>query len=203
MHEKGVNLLNKRDHRVQMKKILSDLDDSKKIQYDRSIHANLINHEKWKQSQTIAVTISMVLEINTYPVIEQAWKEDKTVVVPKCQPESKTMTFYRLEDISQLEKSFYGLKEPNPSISQAINPSSIEWMIVPGLIFDGNGFRIGHGGGYYDRFLAKNSLSTVSLSYLEQLVTTVPHDNYDVPVDVIVTPEKVIQAKLVRENDRK
>jgi len=186
-----------------MKKILSDLDNKKKDKYDREIHDHLFSYEGWRKSQTIGVTISLGMEIDTYRIIEKAWEDGKKVFVPKCYPQYKTLTFYLLDNFSQLENSFYGLREPNTDISQAIDPTSIEWMIVPGLIFDRDGYRIGHGGGYYDRFLAAHSLSTISLCYSEQVVESISHDMYDIPVDMIVTPCEVIKAKILREKRNK
>ncbi|WP_280768447.1 5-formyltetrahydrofolate cyclo-ligase [Salipaludibacillus daqingensis] len=187
--------MDKRELRLKMKKTLKGIDHVKKQQDENRIYRNLFSHDNWKTSDIIGVTISVGFEIDTTPIIEQAWKEAKTVVVPKCQSRDKTMTFYTLEDFNQLENSFYGLKEPNTDVTEAISPSFIQWLIVPGLIFDRRGYRIGHGGGYYDRFLAKHVLSTVSICMPEQLVESIPNDKFDLPVDFLITPDDVLFTK--------
>ncbi|WP_416149366.1 5-formyltetrahydrofolate cyclo-ligase [Salipaludibacillus sp. HK11] len=190
--------MSKTDLREKVKKEISALEKVVKERYLQRIYSTLFSHENWIKSDTIGVTISVGNEIATESIIRQAWLEGKQVLVPKCDSSNKTMTFYLLENFDQLENSFYGLKEPNPTRSQIHRPDSIDWMIVPGVVFDQLGYRIGQGGGYYDRFLASYPLSTVSVCYPLQLVRDLPHERHDIPVDFILTPDQEIQTKKTR-----
>lgn len=147
------------------------------------------------QIKTMAITISHHREIDTYRLIRYAWNHQIQVVVPKCRPKTREMDFYRLNDFRQLEDSFMGLKEPNEEKSELITNEMIDLVVVPGVCFDKNGYRIGYGGGYYDRFLQKYRGLTVSLCLDEQLIPNVSKDDHDIPVQTILTETKTIIVK--------
>ncbi len=125
-------------------------------------------------ASTIAVTISRGLEIPTRPVIEQAWEEGKQVCIPKCDPDTKKMQFRTYQTDDQLETVYAGLLEPVIEKTKEVKPSQIDLMIVPGVCFDTDGFRIGFGGGYYDRYLSDYKGKTVSLLLSASCLHTSP-----------------------------
>ncbi|MCR6110443.1 5-formyltetrahydrofolate cyclo-ligase [Bacillus sp. A301a_S52] len=164
------------------------------------IHKKLFSHYVWKEASTIAVTVSMKNEINTLPIIEQAWQDNKQVVVPRCRRSDNALLFYNLTHWEELQESFYGLREPDVTRCPLRNRSDIDLVIVPGLVFDEKGYRIGYGGGYYDRFLTGEYLfSTMSLCYEFQITKALPIDTYDRPVSWLVTPERVIKTDSAKQ----
>lgn len=155
---------------------------------DEAIHQTLFASDLWVESQTIALTLSLPLEINTSPIIHKAFKEGKTVCVPKVTEQG--LTFHIIHSFDDLETGVMNILEPTtPSTTQVI-----DLCLVPGRVFDRTGYRIGWGGGYYDRFLETYNGTTLALAYTVQLVDHVPTEPHDLPVQWIVTEKEMIQC---------
>ena len=86
------------------------------------------------------------------------------------------------------------LKEPNPEETNIIPIENISYLIVPGVVFDQNGYRIGFGGGYYDRFLSKYDGPTISLAFDEQILLEVPNESFDIPVQSILSDKRRLEC---------
>lgn len=183
------------DKKIIRKNIIEALSLIKKPQYEQlsyEIANNLYSDTYWKEAKTIGVTVSKTPEVDTFQIIRRAWEEGKQVVVPKCLPKTKEMSFRLLSRFDQLETVYYGLFEPIECETQEVTPSKIDLIIVPGVAFSDRGYRIGFGGGYYDRFLATYTGHTVSLAFDPQLISTLPVEEHDIPVEKIITSKKVI-----------
>lgn len=178
--------------RNQVKKRLQSIDKDTYESYCERINKRLFKHAFWKQSETIALTISRGREIETSMIIEEAWRQNKKVVIPKCYPDQFKMEFRTFESESQLEIVYFGLKEPIVSKTSLIKAQDIDLVIVPGICFDREGFRIGYGGGYYDRYLSEYKGQTISLAFETQIVPSIPVEPYDMPVHQILTEKEVI-----------
>lgn len=178
--------------RSQMKEKLSELPKPLYESYSCQIASNLYQTAAWKDAEMIGITISRFPEVDTAPIIKKAWEAGKKVAVPKCYPKEKILSFRILNDFSQLESVFYGLLEPAVEKTTEAETKAIDLLIVPGLAFTNEGYRIGFGGGYYDRFLCHFSGKTLSLAFPMQLVGQFPIDRHDIPVSKIITTDKVI-----------
>lgn len=181
----------KKKMRMDIQKKLSDLSDGIRDLESEQMREQLFQTDIWKNATTIGVTVSRGNEINTYPIIERAWGEEKTVVVPKCHAKDFSMDFRKIDSYEQLEVVYFGLKEPIVEKTELITPEEIDLLIVPGLLFDEKGFRIGFGGGFYDRYLERYPGITVSLSHPVQLNNDIPKEPFDKPVDYLILPKKV------------
>ncbi|WP_214820254.1 MULTISPECIES: 5-formyltetrahydrofolate cyclo-ligase [unclassified Exiguobacterium] len=157
-------------------------------QVDQVIHHRLFATEIWKESQTVAVTSSLPLEIDTSPIIHEAFEAGKTVCVPKVTEQG--LTFHIIHSVDDLETGVMNILEPTTPPTT----KTIDLCLVPGRVFDRSGYRIGWGGGYYDRFLRTYEGETVSLAYSVQLVDQVPTEPHDLPVQWIVTEKEMIQC---------
>jgi len=111
------------------------------------------------------------------------------LVLPKVAGEELELLY--VEDLSSLERGAYGI--PEPSGGQKASPEEIEFAAVPGVAFDREGYRLGFGKGYYDRLLKKISAPKVGVAYSFQVIDYVPRDEWDEPVDLIVTEEGIIR----------
>ncbi|MED4204411.1 5-formyltetrahydrofolate cyclo-ligase [Neobacillus mesonae] len=180
--------------RKQVKDTLSQLSKPLYEDYSYKIACRLFEEEEWQKADVIGVTVSMPPEVDTYQIIRKAWETGKTVVVPKCVPKEKKLSFRTLTEFSQLESVFYGLLEPVPTLTTEVSPEQIGLLIVPGLAYTKAGYRIGFGGGYYDRFLTNYNGNTVSLAFKEQMISDFPVEKYDLPVGKIITPNDVIKT---------
>lgn len=179
--------MDKKTLRKKLKATLENIDNDKRREVTHKLLTQLIHSDLWNQAQTVGVTVSGGFEWDTISIIEQGWKDGKTIVVPKCIPEIRQLDFYQIDNFEQLEDSFYNLREPNPLITTKVEKQDIDLLIVPGIGFDKRGFRIGFGGGYYDRFLANFPNKTVSICYSKQLIDKFPNEPYDMPVQTILT----------------
>lgn len=173
---------------------LSDLDQSERKEIEQSFHEQLFNSDVWKKSDSIGVTISQGSEWDTVSIIEQAWKENKKVSVPKSIHKTRELHFYEIDHFNQVEKGYYDLQEPIPEKTTFTEPNDMELLIVPGLAFNKQGYRVGFGGGYYDRFLANFSNERVSLVYTKQFMDDIPVEEFDLPVDHIITEQGIIHT---------
>lgn len=160
-----------------------------------SIVQRFIASSLFQQSNTIGVTISRFPEVQTKRLIEEAWRQGKTVVVPRCNISTKTMTFRTLSSVDQLETTHYTLREPKVNETESVDSSSIDLLIVPGVVYSNEGYRIGFGGGYYDRYLMNYKGKTVSLAFTEQTGHVVPVESHDIAVDYIVSDTQWIDCK--------
>ncbi|MBB6448260.1 5,10-methenyltetrahydrofolate synthetase [Geomicrobium halophilum] len=125
-------------------------------------------------------------------IMEKGWKQGKKVCVPKCFPAKKELQFYEIDGYHQLEDGFFDLIEPIPEKTDKKNKEEMDVLIVPGLIFDRRGYRIGFGGGYYDRFLSDFPNQTISLASSFQVRATIPACEYDIPVQQIITENEIL-----------
>ena len=165
---------------------LNALSIQHRAKINRDLHAQLFQQTEWKQASTIGVTISFEHEWDTWPIIEKAWQDHKSVVVPKCNPIDKTMTFYQIKTEDDLEVQFYNIMEPIETRTNSVNKQAIDLLIVPGVVFDDYHYRIGHGGGYYDRFLADFSGDTVSLVWQGQMIAKIMTESFDQPIKQLI-----------------
>lgn len=180
--------------RKEMQAILASIDKGQYQQWSREIAEKLYVDESWKNSHTIGIIVSKMPEVNTIGIIQQAWKEGKRVVVPKCLPDTRAMTFHEITSFNQLEVVYYGLREPIIEKTKQVEKEEIELILVPGLMYTRNGYRLGFGGGYYDRFLVDYKGHTITLAFSEQIVSELPIESFDIPVEKIITNKEVIKC---------
>lgn len=179
------------------KEILSKLNRMpKEIHKDKTekIIQRLVENPLFAQAETIGVTISAFPEVDTSVLIDHCWKIGKKVAVPRCIPSSREMDFYILADYSELENVYMKLMEPRIDRCPYAAPDEIGLMLVPGVAFSRSGYRIGFGGGYYDRYLAAYQGNTISLAFEIQLMESIAVESHDVPVQGIITENEWITA---------
>ncbi|WP_257345863.1 5-formyltetrahydrofolate cyclo-ligase [Pseudalkalibacillus decolorationis] len=183
--------MTKKEIRQNIQKQLVKMPKRDKEKLSEQIRGKLFATKEWEAAHTIGVTVSRGTEIDTYSIIRRAWEDGKVVAVPKCHPSDFSMSFHKLESFDQLETVYYGLKEPIIEKVEPVFPEQIDLLIVPGLAYDQGGYRIGFGGGYYDRYLQRYSNRTVSLLLPIQLVHDLPKESFDLPIDCLILPDKV------------
>lgn len=142
--------------------------------------------EQYRRAKTIYGYMPYNQEVQTIPMLERAMQEGKQVAVPKVYGD--TMKFILVTDLTKMEKSDFGIPEPIADGPVANDPTAL--VLMPGLAFTARGDRMGYGGGYYDKFLsAEPDHPTVALCYDFQLLPSLPTEEYDIPVDLVLTGE--------------
>ncbi|HHY73014.1 MAG TPA: 5-formyltetrahydrofolate cyclo-ligase [Bacillus bacterium] len=187
--------MNKVEMRRLMQQKLKEVPSDVMGRWSSEIAVHLYNLHDWVEADTIGITISRSREVDTRAIIEKGWGLGKRIVVPKCEPETRGMTFRVLQSFEQLEVVYYGLEEPKEAETKAISLNEIDLLIVPGLVYNKTGYRVGFGGGYYDRFLSNYNGRTAALAFEVQLVEELPIEPHDMPVDSIITNEQVVLCR--------
>ena len=170
------------------KKILQEmktLSQEQKQAMDQVLTERFLQHPFYQEAKTIATYLSFPHEFQTQELIEQALKDGKKVLIPKTYPKGR-MEFV-VYDPQQLKKTSFGLLEPQGDL-EVVDTSRIDLIHVPGLVFTREGYRIGYGGGYYDRYLENFAGQTMSTIYPCQIQTFNP-DSHDIPVQEVLIYE--------------
>ncbi len=149
---------------------------------DEKIYNNLVKLRSVEECGTFLVYASSPIEVDTRRFITKMLAEGRTVAVPRCI--GKNMVFLSVDSLDGLVRSRYGVDEPPDGIE--ITDFSDTVCIVPALRYDRNGYRLGWGGGFYDRFLRNYTGHSIGICY-EENCGDVPKDEYDIAVDTIIT----------------
>ncbi|WP_414055038.1 5-formyltetrahydrofolate cyclo-ligase [Macrococcus equi] len=178
------------------KKRLSMLEKLKnnqqKYEKENKIIEHLLHHPIFLNANSIGITLSMAHELDTRFIIRYAQILGKTVYVPLCDYQSKQMSFVRYTCPEDLTKDSYGIDIMDHQIDLGTHP---EVLIVPGVVFNTQGYRIGYGGGYYDKFLSNYDGQTMSLIFELQLDEVITEE-HDIAVDWIITEDRIIEAEV-------
>jgi 5-formyltetrahydrofolate cyclo-ligase len=158
-----------------------------------AIVKRLIDLEEIRRASTLMVYLGFGSEVATDGLILWGWGEGKRIVVPVCRPESRELTACRIDGFDELESGHYGIREPKAGFIRPVPREEIEAVVVPAVAFDRRGYRVGYGGGYYDRFLPEApQAARIGVAFARQIVAAIPADTHDVTVDRIVTDAEII-----------
>lgn len=128
--------------------------------------------------------ISTPEEADTRRLIDFCFENNITIAAPRC--EGRAMRFCIIRSAEDLEQGKFGILEPKKECKQA-DISENALCFVPGLAFDNKGYRLGYGGGFYDRFLSEHKVSTVGICYKEYIFERLPTDKFDKAVELVIT----------------
>lgn len=146
---------------------------------------NLLKSNLYKNASSIFVYVSKNKEVDTRDFIEKALADGKKIYVPKIK--SREIIAVKLNDISELEEGRFDIPT-SMSEDSITNP---DLTICPGLSFDDDKNRLGFGGGYYDRFLAKNQGIKIGLMISEFASSKIPTDSWDIKMDYVITEDEI------------
>lgn len=184
-----------------MKKMRNQLSNEKRNQWNSELFQKLINLNEYQSCSKLFTYISFQSEPDTIRIIKLALKEHKKVYVPRV--EGTNMQFYEINSLERLERSNYGIPEPEMDEKKRYsfdtqNTEASNLMLLPGLAFDIAGNRIGYGGGYYDKYLSgfsDNHFNKIALAYEFQILDHLNTSEYDKKADLILTPDRKIYCK--------
>ena len=176
----------KSELRKQVLQEMKAIPRTQKVTMDLALTERLLQHPFYQEAKIIATYLSFPHEFQTQELIEQALKDDKKVLIPKTYPKGR-MDFV-VYNPQQLVKTSFGLLEPQGDL-EVVDASQIDLIHVPGLAFTREGYRIGYGGGYYDRYLKHFPGHTLSTVYPCQIRDFSP-ENHDIPVQEVLIDER-------------
>ena len=176
----------KSELRKQVLHEMKALPQEQKQALDQALTEQLLQHPFYQEAKVIATYLSFPHEFQTQELIEQALRDCKKVLIPKTY--SKGRMDFVVYDSQQLVKTSFGLLEPQGDL-EVVDVSQIDLIHVPGLAFTREGYRIGYGGGYYDRYLEHFTGHTLSTVYPCQIRDFIPED-HDIPVQEVLIDER-------------
>ncbi len=188
----------KKELRTRMKEIRAAIPDDVREAQNKAITNILLNTSLYESAAFILTYVSYGTEVDTRAFIRQALRDGKKVYVPKILSNRK-MDFFLCEDLGSLSAGKMGIPEPDPDpetlfpYTTHISLDSAEncMILVPGLAFDSKLGRIGYGGGYYDQYLSHFCKKmSIGMAFNEQIIDEVPMGQEDIPMDLVVTPDR-------------
>lgn len=169
------------------------LSEQERCVLDDCITQKLLATPEYAEATTVLTYVSFSSEVSTRMFIECALRDGKTVAVPRCLPGHR-LEFVAIASLEQLVAAPFNLLEPAkelPALTEDQKNNSI--CIVPALLVDTKGYRLGYGAGFYDRFLSTYPGKKICLAYQQNLSqTTLPHTAFDVAVDMVITESDVL-----------
>lgn len=173
------------------------LDPLEKRRLDDQVLDKVIRLNQYATASLILTYVSTAIEVDTKGLIERAFLDGKRVGVPRCVPGTRQMEFYEIKSLDELKPGTFGVLEPDPDPERLLPADPGGLCIVPGLCFDNDGYRLGYGKGYYDRFLSGYTGFTVGICYCFCMRGSLIHGRFDRAVDLLVTD------RFIRRTNRK
>lgn len=177
--------------RTRFKTLRREMDSQVKAEKDAAILKRLLELPEYKAATLVLTYVSTAIEVDTLELIRRALAEGKRVAVPYCIPGKIDMLFCEIFSLDDLTPGSFGVLEPDPEKQPVLREFSDSVCVLPGLGFDLEGYRLGYGKGYYDRFLSKYPGTNLGVCYNVCLKPLLPHGRYDRMVDVLVTEKFV------------
>ena len=159
---------------------------------DAAIAASVLKQPEFRAAKQVFAYVSMQHEVGTAVLLSEIVRAGKVLGLPVCDANTHTLTFYRLNAVSELKTGMYRIPVPPVTEDRRLVPDAKTLVILPMLAFDPEGYRLGAGGGYYDRFLAAygNTVRVLGICYAENRLAALPHDEYDRQIPCCVTEQK-------------
>lgn len=193
--------MEKQKLRKQVIQQLHQLTPSDHERKSASIVEKVLASDEFKYAETIGITLSRFPEVDTHHLIEIAWQAEKRIAIPRCIASTREMDFRLIDSFDQTEVVYMDLKEPKNELTESVKQEEIDLQIVPGVVYSETGYRIGFGGGYYDRYLINFPFETISLAFDCQIRDNIDIEAHDIPVSYIYTEEHIIDCQKAREKN--
>jgi 5-formyltetrahydrofolate cyclo-ligase len=166
----------------------------------RVIVEKFLELPEYAAAKTVMFYVDVRTEVKTRDFLPVALLHGKKIIVPWCQTDGNLALFW-LESMDELSIGMYKILEPKAELRELpekqVKPEELDLVMVPGVAFDRNGARMGHGFGYYDKLLEHSRLTTplVALAFECQLFEEIPTADHDIFMDKIITEKAVYQGR--------
>ncbi len=169
-------------------KLRLKLDEKIKKQKDKKIIKNLLSLDEFKKAKNIMIYYPFKNEVDVLELIKIC--KDKTFFFPVVNFKKKVLEIRKYN--GKFVENKFGIYEPT---GKSLKNVKLDFIVVPGIVFDKKCFRIGFGGGYYDKFLRKNSCVKCGVCYEFQIVDHIPVEAHDVKLDILVSEKRILYSK--------
>lgn len=191
----ALRALAKEELRKRLAAVRRTLSSETRAAYAAAMCAKLVAQPAFIDASVVLAYSALRFEIDPRAAIEAAWAQGKLVALPRVVPETRAMELHAYRAGDALIESGFVVREPLASAPR-VEPGDVDVVLVPGLAFDVRGHRLGYGQGYYDRLLPSLSRARrIGLAFELSLLAEVPSAAHDVPVDVLVTERRALEAE--------
>ena len=185
----------KNEIRAQYKAYREALSPEERALRDARICSLFLSSITYRYAKVLLMYAPLGGEIDVMPIARQALADGKTVAFPRCNKTENTMQYHTVDSPDALTAGAYGIMEPPADApvwhAEQTGADTHPVCIVPGLVFDRAGYRVGYGKGYYDRYLSTFPGVRVGTVYADCVLAEIPRGRYDLSVDVLVTDKGV------------
>ena len=162
-----------------------------------------LNSDLFSNTQKVACYLANDGELNLMPLIQAFWDKNIDVYLPVLHPFTKGyLLFVRYTPQTKMINNRFGIEEPALNIQHMVKPNELDYLLVPLVAFDESGNRLGMGGGFYDRTLVKvvstdtsDKTRLIGVAHEGQRAEQLPYQGWDIPMQAILTPERLIDVK--------
>ncbi len=185
--------MNKRELRENALRIRNEFTRQQVSAASEEIIHQLLNHPWYKECSTLFTYVSMDNEVQTHSLILKAISDGKRVCVPRVVPRHYMVAVPIRNLTDDLKKGFFDVLEPIEQLPP-ISSDDVDLVIVPGLVFDREGYRVGYGGGYYDKYLEAipAHCRTIGLAFHTLITDRIPRQAHDKKVMLVITEKELI-----------
>lgn len=177
--------MNKHIQREEIRRRINKLTPEYCLISDKAICLSILALPVYQNASCIFCYISTIKEVDTHPIIQNAWSSGKRIAVPRCISEG-IMEAFEIRSWEDLTDGKYQIAEPKAHCA-LVTPSEIDFAIIPCLSCDRKKNRLGHGSGYYDRYLVNTTFPTAAVCREQALLDHVCYEPHDHPMDMVIT----------------
>jgi 5-formyltetrahydrofolate cyclo-ligase len=187
--------MEKKEARRQVREAVRRLTAAERAEKSEAVRRRLSDLPELRRAQAVMGFLPMRDELDTRPILSDLLAAGKRLYVPRTFVRERRMIPVRLSDLRNLRTGEYGILEPETE--ETCTVEELDFLIVPGRAFDRNRNRLGRGAGFYDRFMAQEGFRAVrcGIAFACQVLDEIPHDQKDLPVDILVTEDYAIRPK--------
>jgi len=185
----------KEEIRAEMAAKIQALPDEEVREKTRKIQERVFDFANYLEARVVLMYLPRENEVATRQIIDRTYEYNKIVVIPLFETGSKKIRLFKVDDLQKdLRTDPSGRRQPDPARCRPMPIDSIDIAIVPGIVFDEKGGRIGFGEGYFDRLIPNLPITTrkVTLALDEQVLPQIPSESLDKSVDIIITDKRII-----------
>lgn len=166
------------------------LPEKQRAAWSERITKHVLSSEPFQRAQAVMAFYSFGTEVDTVPLLHAILTQGKRLLLPRCYAGGR-MVAKEVSSLDALIPGAYGIPEPSEDAETA-DPASIDLVLVPGLVFDNAGYRMGYGAGYYDRYLPQTHCMTLGMAFFAQRVPHLDAKTHDVPVQGLATEQGIL-----------
>ncbi len=155
----------------------------------KQIRDSLRKVDFFRNAKSIGSYFAIGSEVKTQEILQEILNLGKQVALPKVV--KNTLIFKKITNFSDLEVGNFSVMEPKDRCEIIKN---LDVILVPAIALTREGYRLGYGFGYYDKYLKEKKAKTIALSYAKQIIKSFPHDDHDIKINCIVTEDEIIRT---------